>query len=58
MKIKIKKLFLSMMILLMGIHFQSNVFAHSEHNKDANIIKMAISMLELTTKSVSCVNTK
>ena len=30
-----------MMLLLMGIHFQSNVFAHSEHDKDANVIKMA-----------------
>jgi hypothetical protein len=40
MKIKIKKLLLPMILLLMGIYFQSNVFAHSEHNKDANIIKM------------------
>jgi hypothetical protein len=40
MKIKIKKLLLSMMLLLMGIHFQSTVFAHSEHNKNVNVIKM------------------
>ena len=30
-----------MMVLLMGMHFQSNVFAYSEHNKDTNVIKMA-----------------
>ena len=28
-------------MLLMGMHFQSNVFAHSDHDKDANVIKIA-----------------
>jgi hypothetical protein len=40
MKIKIKKLLLPMILLLMGIYFQSNVFANSGHNKDANVINM------------------
>ena len=40
MKIKIKKLLLPMILLLMGIYFQSNVFAHSEHDKDGNVIAM------------------
>ena len=41
MKIKIKSLFLTMIMLLMGIHFQSDVYSHSDHDKDANVIKMA-----------------
>ena len=41
MKIKIKSLFLTMIMLLTGIHFQSDVYAHSEHDKDANVITMA-----------------
>jgi len=28
------------MVLLMGIYFQSIVFAYSEHNKNTNVIKM------------------
>ena len=41
MKIKIKSLFITMIMLLMGIHFQSGVYAHSDHDKDANVIKIA-----------------
>lgn len=41
MKIKIKSLFLTMIMLLMGIHFQSDVYAHADHDKDANVITMA-----------------
>ena len=40
MKTKIKILFLPM-LLLMGIYSQSNVFADSDKNRDANILKMA-----------------
>ncbi len=41
MKIKIKSLFLTMIMLLIGIHFQSDVYAHADHDKDANVITMA-----------------
>ena len=41
MKIKIKSLFITMIMLLIGIHFQSGVYAHSDHDKDVNVIKMA-----------------
>jgi hypothetical protein len=41
MKFNIRSLLLTMTMLLMGIHFQSNVFAHSDHDKDANVIRIA-----------------
>ena len=41
MKFKIRSFLLTTIMLLMGMHFQSNVFAHSDHDKDANVIKIA-----------------
>ena len=41
MKFKIRSLLLTTIMLLMGMHFQSNVYAHSDHDKDANVIKIA-----------------
>ena len=56
MKIKIKSLFLTMIMLLMGIHFQSDVYAHADHDKDANVITMADTVsythLTLPTKRI------
>ena len=44
MKFKIRSFLLTTIMLLMGMHFQSNVFAHSDHDKDANVIKIAVSV--------------
>ena len=41
MRYKIRTLLLSMIMLLVGIDFPSNVLAHSDHDKDANVIKIA-----------------
>jgi hypothetical protein len=43
----IKILFLGMMALFVGTFFQSNIFAHADHDKDAIIIKMADVMINL-----------
>ena len=42
-----KILFLGMITLFIGTFFQSNVFAHADHDKDAIIIKMADIMINL-----------
>ena len=42
-----KILFLGMFALCIGTFFQSNVFAHADHDKDAMIIKMADIMINL-----------
>ena len=41
MKFKIRTLFLSTILLLIGMYSQSNIFAHSDHDKDATVIKIA-----------------
>ena len=43
----IKILFLGMMAVFVGTFFQSNIFAHADHDKDAIIIKMADVMINL-----------
>ncbi len=42
-----KILFLGVFALCIGTFFQSNVFAHADHDKDAMIIKMADIMINL-----------
>ena len=41
MKFKIGSLLITTIMLLMGMYSQSNIFAHSDHDKDANVIKIA-----------------
>ena len=43
----IKSLFLGMMAVFVATFFQSNIFAHADHDKDAIIIKMADVMINL-----------
>ena len=47
MKKSIKFLFISLMAVFIGTYFQSGVFAHADHDKDAIIIKMADIMINL-----------